>query len=80
MPMLDCTNNTIIQWPHLFCLMSVTGLSRLCSGAEGVRSTDLTCLRLGMRGRGVRLSYSSLVIVISLTRGLGRTQGRHLRW
>ena len=60
--------------------MSVTGLSRLCSGAEGVSSTDLTCLRLGMTGSGVRLSYSSLVIVMRRTRELGRTQGRHLRW
>ena len=44
-------------------------LSHLCSGADGVRSTDLTCLRLGMTGRGVRLSYSSLVIVTSRARG-----------
>ena len=45
-------------------------LSHLCSGAEGVRSTDLTCLMLGMTGRGVTLSYSSLVMVTSLGLGL----------
>ena len=35
-------------------------LFSLCSTAEGVSSTDLTCLMFGITGRGVRLSYSSL--------------------
>ena len=68
------------EYPDLLSLLSSVCLSRLCSGAEGVRSTERTCLRLGMTGSGVRLSYSSLVIVISLSRGARPSQGRHLRW